>query len=410
MIAMGEWAEGLMLALTRDWRLAAVATGAALALLGGASWAAWRLARRFTWADRWTFLGAVLAQGTAAQGMLLFFLDKLAMPSAAALLLFGFIEVAMLASTVRARDNICRTAQAYASGERFQPPSAGADGVAVWVFAAVSGFFAATDADTLAGAAFRLVPPLAAAWLWERGLSATSAHITGARRSRVHWRLTPERLAVRLGLADPSERSASEASAHHLVARTAVAVHRAWRLSARTERQWALTTWRRERALLGVDRAFRLLVERSDFATNPDRQADLSARLDVLLGARRALDHTPRPPWLSAQHEHEERPQDQPVERSERLSRGADGRSAGAGQRLPERSPSGGGRRSDGRERARRYWDEQIEAGHVPDAPELTRATGVGGSTARRYFTAWKREPVAARLIAGVNGSTRKEE
>ncbi|PZG27292.1 hypothetical protein C1I98_33490 [Spongiactinospora gelatinilytica] len=408
MITIGEWAGSLLNALARDRPLAAMAAFALLALMGGAGWAAWRLARGFTWADRWTFLGAVLAQGTAAQGMLAFFLDKLAMPPAAALLLFGFVEVAMLASTVRARDNIRRTAQAYAAGVRFQPPSAGADGVAVWVFAAISGVFAATDATTLAGAAFRLVPPLAAAWLWERGLVATSAHITGTRRSPLHWRLTPERLAVRFGLADPSERSASEASAHHLVARTAVAVHRAWRLNARPGRRWALTAWRRERALLAVDRAFRVLVERSDFATNPERQGELSAQLDVLLGARRALDHTPRPPWLSAQQPSGEHTEQPPAERPQARNEWPKERSPGDRERRPERSPSGGGRRSQGRERARRYWDEQIEAGRVPDAPELTRATGVGGSTARRYFTQWKQEPVAARLIT-VNGSTRKE-
>src|SRR5690606_10980257 len=147
--------------------------------------------------DALTMGAAAIATGVSAQGMWNFFtgeFPELAWPLR--LLLFAFIEIAVVTSAVRARRSM---------RENY---SAGLDGVAVWALAALTAVLASLEAATFPEWLFRLSAPLVAAWLWERGMAIERRRITG--HSRIHWRITPERILVRLGLAEAAERTADE--------------------------------------------------------------------------------------------------------------------------------------------------------------------------------------------------------
>ncbi|HEY9524857.1 MAG TPA: hypothetical protein VIR33_16590, partial [Thermopolyspora sp.] len=144
--------------------------------------------------DILTIVAASIATGVSAQGMWRFSGDVLGFDGPLRLLLFAFIEVAVITSAVRARRNM---------RENY---SAGIDGIAVWALTSLSAVLSSMDARSPAEALFRLAAPLVAAWLWERGMAIERHRITG--RSRIHWRLTPERMLVRLGLAEVSDRTA----------------------------------------------------------------------------------------------------------------------------------------------------------------------------------------------------------
>src|SRR5688500_5813216 len=146
--------------------------------------------------DILTIVAASIATGVSAQGMWRFSGDVLGFDGPLRLLLFAFIEVAVITSAVRARRNM---------RENF---SAGIDGVAVWALTCLTAVLSSMDARSVAEAVFRLAAPLVAAWLWERGMAIERHRISG--RSRIHWRLTPERMLVRIGLAEVSDRTASE--------------------------------------------------------------------------------------------------------------------------------------------------------------------------------------------------------
>src|SRR5690606_7222516 len=137
--------------------------------------------------DILTIVAACIATGVSAQGMWRFSGDVLGFDGPLRLLLFAFIEVAVITSAVRARRNM---------RENY---SAGIDGVAVWALTSLSAVLSSLDARSPAEALFRLAAPLVAAWLWERGMAIERHRITGTKR--INWRITPERILVRLGLA-----------------------------------------------------------------------------------------------------------------------------------------------------------------------------------------------------------------
>src|SRR5689334_17082861 len=109
--------------------------------------------------DVLTIVAASIATGVSAQGMWRFSGDVLGLDGPLRLLLFAFIEVAIITSAVRARRNMREN---YA---------AGIDGLAVWVLTGLSAVLSAMDAASVAEAIFRLAAPLVAAWLWERGMA-----------------------------------------------------------------------------------------------------------------------------------------------------------------------------------------------------------------------------------------------
>jgi hypothetical protein len=145
-------------------------------------------------ADATTVVVAVIATAGAVTGMYHVFTAALHSPPLWAAALCSVLELAMFASALRARDNLAATG------------SAGVDGAAVWVLAAVSAVLPAAEEQGAVGRLTRLALPLVAAWLWERSLAA-QRRTTGA---RVAWRFTATRVALWLRLADPSVRTATD--------------------------------------------------------------------------------------------------------------------------------------------------------------------------------------------------------
>jgi hypothetical protein len=144
--------------------------------------------------------------------MWVFMSDALHLTIVLRVMFFGFLETMTVTSAVRAR-----TAQ-RAIG------SAGADGIAMWVLTSLSAVLSASEADNLGTLLIRLSAPLVAAWGWERSVALERRLRTG-HHERINWRITPERLFIRLGLADPDPgRTASDDAAQRSLIAVALAV------------------------------------------------------------------------------------------------------------------------------------------------------------------------------------------
>jgi hypothetical protein len=140
-------------------------------------------------------VAALLATSVQASGMWKFFGAVMGLPVGFRIVLFGFMEIALLACGLRARANVEDGADA------------GVDGVLVWVLALTSGVMSSTDASTAREALMRLLVAVVVALLWTRDLmaakkAARNAGSTKKRSGPVRWRITPERVAVWLRLAD----------------------------------------------------------------------------------------------------------------------------------------------------------------------------------------------------------------
>jgi hypothetical protein len=226
-----------------------------------------------------TLVAAALATAVSSTGMWRFFGHSLHLYGPLRIALFAFIEVGMLAEALRARRNVRDP----------EIGSAGVDGIAVWALAASSGLFSAMDAGNLPGAAFRLGAPLFAAWLWERGM-AIERRKSGGRR--IHWRITPERILVRLGIAEASDRTASEVDAHRRLAQLARAAKQ-----VRALKDTDGKSGRKARAAQRLDRAMDRAVEHAGLAADSERQKSLLAQLGALYNASTLADLAPTAPW-----------------------------------------------------------------------------------------------------------------
>ncbi|NAS22508.1 hypothetical protein GT755_12525 [Herbidospora sp. NEAU-GS84] len=231
--------------------------------------------------DRLTMVAATIATIVAGQGMWSFLEQVLPhVHWALRALMFAFVEIAVVTSAIRARRNM-----------REKRP-AGIDGLAVWILTAVSAVLAATEAHSLPEVLFRIAAPLIAAWLWERGMSIERARLTG--KSRIHWRLTPERAMVFLGLAESSDRTASQVDAHRRLTRVALAAKKARTLKAAgaSDKQVA-------RALAKLDRRIDQAVEHTGLAQDETMQRAMLAQVDALFGGATLVDRVAVPPWAS---------------------------------------------------------------------------------------------------------------
>lgn len=225
-----------------------------------------------------TLVAAGIATMVSAQGMWRFFGDVLHFTGPLRVLTFAFIETSVITSAVRARQ---------AMRENY---SAGVDGIAVWVLTSLSAVLSSLDARSFGEVVLRLAAPLVAAWLWERGMALERRRLTG--KKRINWRLTPERVLTWAGLADPTDRNASEVDAQRRLMRLALAAKR-----ARTTRA---TGKNPRKALHQLDRAMERAVEYAGLGTDPDRQATLLAQLGVLYNSASLLDLEPDAPWAPA--------------------------------------------------------------------------------------------------------------
>jgi hypothetical protein len=328
--------------------------------------------------DILTIVAASIATGVSAQGMWRFSGDVLGFDGPLRLLLFAFIEVAVITSAVRARRNM---------RENF---SAGIDGMAVWALTSLSAVLSSLDARSLAEAIFRLAAPLVAAWLWERGMAIERHRITG--RARIKWRLTPERAMVRLGLAEVSDRTALEVDAHRRLTRVALAAKR-----ARALREAGASDRKMRVALAKLDRVMDQAVEHTGLAVDSDRQEALLSQIGALYNTSALIDLRPPVPW-APEPEEPPRPQALPVASSPVAAYVADDEEE-AEMLEPAQPVVDTATRAALMRAARAYWDKQIERRFVPRAADIARETGISLATAREYRALWKLEPRAHALI-----------
>ncbi|RMI30638.1 hypothetical protein [Nocardia stercoris] len=228
-----------------------------------------------------TLLSAALATGVSAQGMWVFFGRSLHLTLSLRIMFFAFLEIMVLTSALRAR-------AAQQDGG-----SAGADGIAMWVLTCLSAVLAATDADDIGTVAIRLTAPLVAAWGWERSMALERRR--SGKRDGVHWRITPERILIRLGLADPTDRTASQvATARRLVDVALAADH------ARTLRATGVGGRRMEGAVRKLRKSMRRAVEDGGLVDNERAPREvLLDNLRVLSGATALLDLELADPWIA---------------------------------------------------------------------------------------------------------------
>lgn len=214
-----------------------------------------------------TLAAAGVAESVGATGMWSLFTNVLKLPLWARLALFAFLSLATLTSALRARRNLRRP-----------PYRAGVDGVAVWVLAGLSAALSALDSHSLPEVAVRLAAPLVAAWLWERGLASARKQQDGGQPvRRIRWRISVERIAVVLRLADSTDRTAGEVDKQRwlgIVARAAV------RLDALQEHKAA--SWRVNRARRRLRRLTVKASQRMGLASNAAVRVQLREYLAVL--------------------------------------------------------------------------------------------------------------------------------
>jgi hypothetical protein len=261
--------------------LAAVVTVAVLAAVVLAVRGARALVRGHQAADVLTMVSAAVATMVALTGMWRFFGSVLHFSGPDRVATFAFLELAMATSAFRARRNI-RVSESH---------TAGVDGAAVWVLSGLSAVLSSLAARSAAEAVLRLAAPLVAAWLWERGLSLYRRDFTGHHQA-IHWRVTPERILVRLGLAEPTGRSTGEASAQRRLAQLALAAKR-----ARMLRATGAAPWRQRWAVRRLDAAMTRAVEYAGLASDTARQDALLAQMGALYGAAELATLTPAAPW-----------------------------------------------------------------------------------------------------------------
>ncbi|MEV4179967.1 hypothetical protein AB0J28_00790 [Streptosporangium canum] len=266
----------------------------ALLLLGLGLWLLYRYIRRRPAEDTLTVIAASIATGVSAQGMWRFTGDVLGFDGFLRMLLFGFVEVAIVTSAVRARRNMRESAK-RAKVNTWETPSAGVDGVAVWALTVLTAVLSSMDARSLAEAVFRLAAPMVAAWLWERGMAVERKRITGL--AGIHWRLTPERVLVRLGLAEAKDRTADEVDTHRRLTCVALAAVRVRELTEAGGRKRRLA-----RAHRRLRSALEAAEEHTDLATTPATQRILLDKVITLRSGTGLAQLADVLPWADLDH------------------------------------------------------------------------------------------------------------
>ncbi|MFC0863997.1 hypothetical protein ACFHYQ_16990 [Sphaerimonospora cavernae] len=333
--------------------------------------------------DILTIIAASIATGVSAQGMWRFSGDVLGFDGPLRLLLFAFIEVAVITSAVRARRNM---------RENF---SAGIDGIAVWALTCLSAVLSSMDARSVAEAVFRLAAPLVAAWLWERGMAIERHRITG--RSRINWRITPERMLVRIGLAEAGDRTTSEVDAHRRLTRVALAAKR-----ARALREAGASDRKIRKALAELDKAMDRAVEHTGLAVDEKRQEALLSQIGALYNTSALIDLSPPVPWAPEQPQAggggavAAPPAALPGSRVTYLVDDEDDEHRPADPAPPVVDTA---ERAARIRAARQYWDQQIERRYVPRAADIAQEVGIPLATAKKYRALWKLEPQAHALL-----------
>ncbi|MEO3875493.1 hypothetical protein ABGB18_42500 [Nonomuraea sp. B12E4] len=226
--------------------------------------------------DVLTIVAASIATGASAQGMWLFTGDVLKLPVVLRVLLFAFIEVAVVTSAVRARRNM---------RENY---SAGVDGIAVWALTLLTAVLSSMHPSSIPEKVFRLAAPMVAAWLWERGMAIERRRIRGT--SGINWRLTPERVFVRLGLAEATDRTAGDVDRQRRLARVSLAV-------LDVDDQQGGKPKKQRKALTAFRARIAQAVEHAGLATDPEAQQAVLAQIDTLRSAEALVNRRQIARW-----------------------------------------------------------------------------------------------------------------
>ncbi|GHE31641.1 hypothetical protein GCM10017673_37990 [Streptosporangium violaceochromogenes] len=349
--------------------------------------------------ERMTLIAALMATGFAGQGMWQVFGEVLHLEGPLRLL-FAFLEVAVLASAFRARRNV----------DERDDGDAGTDGKAMWVLTSISAVLSALDSKSLIEVLARLAAPLIAAWLWERIMHGERERKQErSARRRINSRITLERALIWLGVAEPSERSASEVDAHRRLNRVALAAMRARSLpeSARPAR--------RVRARRAFDRALREAVGRAALGTSPERQRALWEMLRAMGSGEHLLTADLPPLWREAETSH-----DVPAVREEAIAPALPG-ALPADQQAPSvprpralptsrgSAPAPKPRPESPKDRALAYFREQLARG-VPIVPkDLEEHVESGESTARRWHSEFRQMPEFAERWAQLKAESARQ-
>jgi hypothetical protein len=250
------WAVSVLLAIA--------AASAPLAFLYGSRKNRTRDASASSPVEDWlTRSVAAIATGVSAEGMWRFTSDVLKLDGPLQIALFAFIELSMVTEAVRARRNMR------------EHGSAGLDGIAVWALACLTAVLSSLDARQPAEVIFRLAAPLVAAWMWERGMRLERRRQRG--KTSINWRLTPERVLVRLGIAEARDRTVAEVDAYRKLTRVALAAKKAKAL-----REAGASDRKQRRAFARLDKAMDRAVEHTDLPDDETRQTALLKRIDSL--------------------------------------------------------------------------------------------------------------------------------
>jgi hypothetical protein len=254
---------------------------------------AWRVIRNIIrghrTADVLTFLAASVASAVAATGMWRVFSVILHLDLALRLLFFPFIEIAVITSAVRFRDNMRDDVRARDRAGDAGMRGVDVDGMAMWALTCLSAVLSSMAARSPAEALFRLAPPLVAAWLWERSLVSERRRVTG---QRIHWRLTPERVLVRLGVAEPTGREVGEVAAERRIMQLALAADQAAALEAASA-----AGWRRRSADRRLRRTLRTAIKQAELADSESRQQQLVRQIAMLRSYQGLASLAPASPW-----------------------------------------------------------------------------------------------------------------
>src|SRR5690606_14861698 len=242
-------------------------------------------AKRNSFEDNLTIVAAGIATGVSATGMWKFADEILHLWWPLRIILFAFIEVAVVTSAVRAKRSM---------REHFK---ADVDGIAVWALACLTAARASLGHATLGEDVLRLAAPLVAAWLWERGMRLERRRMRGM--TGINWRLTPERVMVWLGLAEANDRTASEVDAHRRITRVALAAKRVHllRLADASERKI-------RKAAAKLDKRLDQAVEHTGLARDDRMKWALLDQVGTLGGAEHLCNllENAQGPWAETEH------------------------------------------------------------------------------------------------------------
>lgn len=232
-----------------------------------------------------TFVAALIATATSANGMWNFFGTAFHATGPVRVALFAVFEIALVVFALNAR---------LAARSTDKDSTGSFDDFGVWVIAAATAVLAASEADSVQAVLGRLMVPFVAVLLWERDLLRKKAEARAARRKkagessttearRIYLRFTPQRVALWLGLADTKD-DLEELKQNRKLARLARAAWRAYRLE-----QVSAAQWRKELATRRLDRRLHAAAGHLELAADTPAVTKLRDHLAWLYQLRTSI-------------------------------------------------------------------------------------------------------------------------